>query len=145
MITAEVEPLGGFIGDAMAVPAFQGGSLLVYLVFIFAQDPVLGLAAVTLYPFQGWLIPRLQRRVNLLGKQRVRAMRGIADRIGDTVAGIREIHAHDATAWHRADIADRLGDVYDIRMEIYQRKFFIKFLNNFINQLTPFFFYAIGG
>lgn len=145
MITAEVEPLGGFIGDALAVPAFQGGSLLVYLAFIFVQDPVLGLAAVALYPFQGWLIPRLQRRVNQLGKQRVRAMRGLADRIDDTVAGVRETHIHAAGAWRRADIAGRLGDIYDIRMEIYQRKFFIKFLNNFINQLTPFFFYSIGG
>lgn len=145
MITAEVEPLGGFIGDAIALPAFQGGTLLVYLVFIFVQDPILGAAAVSLYPFQGWLIPRLQRRVNQLGKQRVRTMRQIADRVGETVAGIAEVHAHDASAWHKADVAGRLGDVYDIRFEIYQRKFFIKFLNNFINQLTPFLFYSIGG
>ena len=38
-----------------------------------------------------------------------------------------------------------MGAIYDIRFEIYRRKFFVKFLNNFINQLTPFFFYAIGG
>ncbi len=145
MITAEVEPLGGFIGDALAVPVFQGGTLLVYIAFIFMQDPILGGAAVALYPFQGWLIPRLQRTVNQLGKQRVRAMRQISDRIGETVSGVQEIHAHGTAAWHLADISHRLGDVYDIRFEIYQRKFFIKFLNNFINQLTPFFFYAIGG
>lgn len=145
MITAEVEPLGGFIGDAIAIPIFQGGTLLVYIAFIFIQDPVLGAAAVSLYPFQGWLIPRLQRKVNQLGKQRVRAMRQIADRIGETVSGIQEVHTHNTAAWHLADISHRLGDVYDIRFEIYQRKFFVKFLNNFINQLTPFFFYAIGG
>lgn len=145
MITAEVEPLGGFIGDAIALPVFQGGTLLVYIVFIFVQDPILGAASIALYPFQGWLIPRLQRKVNQLGKQRVRTMRQIADRIGETVAGIGEVHTHDTSAWHMADVANRLGDVYDIRFEIYQRKFFIKFLNNFINQLTPFFFYSIGG
>ena len=38
-----------------------------------------------------------------------------------------------------------LGTIYDIRFEIYRRKFFVKFLNNFIGQLTPFFFYSIGG
>jgi len=145
MITAEVEPLGGFIGDSIAIPVFQGGTLLVYIAFIFIQDPVLGAAAVSLYPFQGWLIPRLQRKVNQLGKQRVRAMRQIADRIGETVSGIQEVHTHDTAAWHLADVSHRLGDVYDIRFEIYQRKFFVKFLNNFINQLTPFFFYSIGG
>ena len=43
MITAETEPLGGFIGDAFALPAFQGGLLITYLVFIFNQDFFLGL------------------------------------------------------------------------------------------------------
>ena len=53
MIVAEVEPLGGFIGDAFSLPAFQGGTLLTYLVFIFVQDPVLGAAAISLYPAAG--------------------------------------------------------------------------------------------
>ena len=72
-------------------------------------------------------------------------MRQISDRIGESVSGMPEIHAHDTSAWHLADISHRYGDIYDIRFEIFQRKFFIKFLNNFINQLTPFFFYSIGG
>src|SRR3954466_8990957 len=64
MIIAELEPIGGFIGDAVALPAFQGGTLFTVLVFMFAQDWALGLAAVSFYPLQAWLIPRLQRRVN---------------------------------------------------------------------------------
>jgi ABC-type multidrug transport system fused ATPase/permease subunit len=145
MITAEVEPIGGFIGDAFALPAFQGGTLLTYIVFIFIQDPVLGAAAISLYPLQGYLIPKLQRKVNQLGKERVRNIRKLAERVGETVSGAHEIHAHDTANYHLADIADRLATNYDIRYEIYRRKFFIKFLNNFINQLTPFFFYSIGG
>lgn len=145
MITGEVEPLGGFIGDSFVLPIFQGGTLLVYIGFIFVQDPVLGAAAISLYPIQGYIIPRLQRRVNELGKQRVRTMRHLSDRIGELVSGIQEIHAYDTSNYHLADFAHRLGNIFDIRFEIYRRKFFIKFLNNFINQLTPFFFYAIGG
>ncbi|MDJ0950080.1 MAG: ABC transporter transmembrane domain-containing protein [Alphaproteobacteria bacterium] len=145
MITAEVEPVGGFIGDALALPAFQGGMLLVYLGFIFVQDPFLGLAAVALYPVQIVVIPKLQRHVNQLAKQRVRTVRMLSDRIGETVAGVGEIHANDASRLVRADIADRLGTIYNIRYKIFQRKFAIKFLNNFIAQLTPFFFYSIGG
>ena len=38
-----------------------------------------------------------------------------------------------------------MATTYELRYEIYNKKFFIKFLNNFLNQLTPFFFYAIGG
>lgn len=145
MITAEVEPIGGFVGDAFALPAYQGGTLLVYLVFIFVQDPYLGAAAISLYPLQGYLIPKLQKRVNQLGKERVRNVRALSDRIGETVSGIQEIHGHDTSNVHMADVSHRLGNIFEIRLSIYKRKFFIKFLNNFLNQLTPFFFYSIGG
>src|SRR6266851_277978 len=145
MITAEVEPLGGFIGDAFVLPLFQGGTLLTIIVFMFMQDPVLGTAAVALYPLQGYFIPKLQRKVNLLGKERVRTVRLVADRVGDSAAGITEIHANDAVRRQLANFAGLLGTIYDIRFEIYRRKFFVKFLNNFIAQLTPFFFYSIGG
>ena len=35
---------------------------------MFMQDPVLGLAAVALYPVQGYIIPKLQDKVNQLGR-----------------------------------------------------------------------------
>jgi ABC-type multidrug transport system fused ATPase/permease subunit len=112
---------------------------------MFIQDPVLGLAAVSLYPVQGYLIPKLQRKVNQLGKMRVRQIRQVADRIGESAAGIAEIHANDAVRLQLASYTQMMGRIYDIRFEVYQRKFFVKFLNNFLGQLTPFFFYAIGG
>lgn len=145
IVTAEVEPLGGFIGDAFALPVFQGGTLLVYLTFIFLQDPLLGLAAILLYPFQLYVIPKLQKQVNQLGKKRIKAVRKLSDRIGETVTGIKDIHANDTTKFERSDISYRLGNIYHIRYDIFRKKFFIKFLNNFLAQLTPFFFFSVGG
>ncbi len=145
MITAETEPLGGFIGDAFALPAFQGGLLLTYLSFIFVQDPVLGAASVVLYPVQIYLIPKLQKKVNALAKRRVQTVRKLADRVGESVLGITEIHANDTSNFEKARISEKLATIYSIRLEIYKRKFFIKFLNNFLGQVTPFFFYAVGG
>ena len=145
MVNAEVEPLGGFIGDAFALPAFQGGTLITILAFMFIQDWVMGVAAVILYPLQIYLIPKLQRQVNALGKRRVRQVRHLAERIAETVAGVRDIRAIDATQYERARFTRELGVVFNIRFEIYKKKFFIKFLNNFLAQLGPFFFYSIGG
>ena len=145
MATAEVEPLGGFIGDAFKLPIFQGGYLIVILAFLFVQNWYMALAAVALYPLQGYLIPKLQRRVNLLGKERVRLVRQLSDRIGETVGGVQEIHTHNTARRERADFSGRLGAIYDVRLQIYIWKFIVKFLNNSINQLGPFFFYAIGG
>jgi len=145
MITAEVEPLGGFIGDAFALPVHQGGLLITALIFIMAQDWKMGVAAIAFYPVQGWIIPKLQRTVNQLGKQRVQAVRKLSDRIGEAVTGAGDIHAHDTSAYELADFSSRLGRIFDIRYQIYRKKFFMKFLNNFLNQLTPFFFFSIGG
>ncbi len=145
MVTAECESLGGFIGDAFVTPAFQGGTLATIILFMFMQDPVLGAAAVALYPLQGYIIPKLQRRVNQLNKQRVRTIRQVADRVHETAAGLVDIQANDAVKLQLTGFAALLGHIYEIRFQIYKRKFFVKFLNNFIAQLTPFFFYSIGG
>ncbi len=145
MINAEVEPLGGFIGDSFSMPAFQGGTLLVIGGFLFYQQWELGLAAVMLYPFQFYFIPKLQRRVNMLAKHRVRLVRSLSERIGETVAGAQEVHIHNTARLELAEFSRRLSEVFETRYRIYLWKFVIKFINNTVNQLGPFFFYSIGG
>jgi putative ABC transport system ATP-binding protein len=39
----------------------------------------------------------------------------------------------------------RLGRIFHIRFELYQRKFTAKFLNNLLAQMTPFLIYLLGG
>ena len=145
MVTLETEPLGGFFGDALNLPSYQGGLLLTLMGFMFVQDWKLGLAAIALYPVQGWLIPKLQRQVNALGKERVKSVRRLNERIGEAVTGAHEVHANDTSQYELADYSTRLGKIFDIRYQIYKKKFFIKFVNNFLALLTPFFFYSIGG
>jgi putative ABC transport system ATP-binding protein len=115
------------------------------MLFIFVQEFWLGVAAVALYPMQVWLIPRLQRRINQLSKRRILMTRELSDRIGDVIGGAAEIRANDTARYELADASSRLGKIYGIRLNIYKRKFFVKFLNNFLAQITPFFFYAAGG
>ena len=145
MMTGELEPVGGFVGEAFALPISQGGTLLTILFFMFVQDPILGTAAIALYPLQGYLIPKMQRVIRRLGRERVRKVRRLSDRIAETIAARTEIRANDGAPYQLADISYRLGEIYDIRFEIYNRKFFVKFLNNLIGNLTPFFFFSIGG
>jgi len=145
MVTQEVEPLGGFFGDAVALPLYQGGILVTLLVFILMQDPLLGLAAVALFPLQGVLVPRLQKKVNQLAKQRVQNVRLMSYHLGETISGIAEIHTNDSGQYQLSRFSHRLGIIYEIRYEIFRRKFFIKFFNNFLAQFTPFLFYSLGG
>ena len=145
MVTSEAEPLGGIMGDMLSQPILQAGQMLTILVFLFAQSVWFGLAAIALIPLQAWLIPILQRQINLLNKSRIQAVRRLAADIGETAAGVSDIRTNGGLRYRMSLFSNRLGSLYDIRFEIYQKKFFMKFINNFINQLTPFFFYSVGG
>lgn len=144
-ILGEIEPLGGFIGEVISTPCFQGGLLCVYVTFIFVQDWMLGLAAISLYPFQAWLIPKLQSKIVRLNKQRAANTRLLADTIGESVNVMADVQTNDTARWHMAQVGGRLYENTVIRLQLFKRKFTIKFINNFLNQLTPFFFYSAGG
>jgi ABC-type multidrug transport system fused ATPase/permease subunit len=145
MVTSEAEPMGGLMGDAVAQPVFQAGQMLIILLFLFIQSPWFGLAGVALIPLQAYLIPMLQRQINLLNKARIKEVRALSSEIGETAAGITDLRTNGGWRFRLAKFTDRLGALFKIRFQIYQKKFFMKFLNNFITQLTPFFFYAVGG
>ncbi len=145
MIKDEVEPLGGFIGEAFITPLFLGGQALTAMFFILYQHWALGLIAIGVVGVQAYLIPKLRKRLLVLGRERQLTARALAGRIAETVDGAAEIHANATSNYERAEIAARLGRIFKIRFELYQRKFLIKFLNNFLSQVTPFLFYTVGG
>lgn len=145
MVTAESEPMGGLMGDAISQPVLQAGQMLTILTFLFLQSFWFGLAAVALIPLQAWLIPRLQKQINLLNKTRIQEVRVLAAAIGETAAGASALRVNGGRRFRMASITNQLGRLFEIRFEIYQKKFFMKFINNFISQLTPFFFFSAGG
>ena len=145
MIKDEVEPLGGFVGEALITPLYLGGQALTALVFILFQHIYLGMVAFGMVLVQAVIIPRMRRRLLVLSRQRQIAARQLAGRIAECVDGVVEIHAHDTSNYERAEFSSRLGKLFVIRFEHYQRKFLIKFLNNLLSQITPFLFYLVGG
>src|SRR5437879_3950575 len=145
MVKDEVEPLGGFIGEALITPLFLGGQALTAMAFILYQHWVLGLVALAVVGVQAFIIPKLRKRQLVLGRERQLTARALAGRIAECVEGAAEIHAHDTSNYERAEISARLGRIFRIRFELYQRKFMVKFLNNFLAQVTPFLFYTLGG
>lgn len=145
MIKDEVEPLGGFIGDAFVQPAFLGGQAITALIFIMIQSFWLGLVAGAVVLAQAFIIPRMRRVILELGRQRQLAARELAGKVGEVVEGALEVHAHDTSHYERAQITSRLGKIFLLRFEIYRRKFLVKFLNNTLAQITPFIFYSVGG
>lgn len=145
IIKDEVEPIGGFIGDALILPMFLGAQAATALIFIVIQSEWLGLMAGAMVGIQLIVIPRLRRKLLVLGRRRQLASRRFAGRIGEVFDGQEAVRMHDTADWERVEIGGRLYELFDIRYQIYKRKFIVKFLNNLLAQMTPFLFYAIGG
>jgi putative ABC transport system ATP-binding protein len=145
MIKDEVDPLGGFIGEAFATPAFLAGQALAALLFIMLQSWALGLVTLAILMVQTILIPKLRSRLRKLALQRQLTARDLSGRVSEIVDGAIDIRLNDSTNFERSDISDRLAKIFFIRFDFYQWKFLVKFINNFLAQFTPFVFYLGGG
>lgn len=145
MVGAETSPLGFFMSEAFTVPTVAAGTLFTILLFIFTQDWVMGFAAIALYPVQIYLIPKFQSRVNELERRQALAVRGMSDNVGNIVTNSAEMHGHDTSQFELAAFSKRLQGIFDLRVEIATARYTMNVLNQFLSQLTPFFFLSIGG
>lgn len=145
MIKDEVEPIGGFFGEAFITPAFLSTQALTALAFIIAQNLVMGLLTAAIIGVQSLIIPRLRREQLRLGRERQLASRKLAGRVAEMVDAAPMLHGFGLVPRHGAEIGDRLGHLFRIRVDLFRRKFSVKFLNNLLAQVTPFLFYTLGG
>ncbi|MDC0659795.1 ABC transporter ATP-binding protein [Leisingera sp. SS27] len=136
VLGAEVEPVGGFASELLAVPLLQGGTLATILLFMFVQDPILAAAALTVLPLQLIIVPRLQRQVNAVSRERIRAMRQLGVHLDQQM---RE--AGQGTL----PVSQGFRQLQQLRLQIHRLKFLAKAINNFLTALTPFLFYSLGG
>jgi ABC-type multidrug transport system fused ATPase/permease subunit len=134
IIGAEVEQLGGFVGEALAEPLVNGGMLLAILGYMFVVEPVLAGACLAFFVPQAVAVPAIQRVVNRFVERRI----GLLRDLGDQVAAPAD--QPDAQAAH-----DKLEAIYANRIRIYFWKFAGKSLVNFFNGLAPVAALIIGG
>ena len=145
IIKDEVDPLSDFIGDSFSAPLFLAGQALTGLGFLFLQSLWFGLLTLVIVGLQVLVIPRLRRKLIHLGRERQATARQMASRIGEIVQGANDLHLNDMSNHVRADFLERLGAILRIRLELYRRKFSVKFLNNLLMQFTSVLFYLLGG
>src|SRR5258706_6544321 len=102
MIKDEVEPLGGFIGEALITPLFLGGQALTAMVFIIYQHWALGLIALGVVAVQAVIIPKLRKRLLGLGRERQLTPRALAGGLPRCVSGAGGIPPHATPNHERA-------------------------------------------
>jgi putative ABC transport system ATP-binding protein len=145
MLLGEVEDLGGYFGLALSTPAFHGAMLVGTLGFMVWANPWMALVSMVMFPVQMIFIRRLQRRVTALSRERVRMVRGLSDRIQESVGGLQEIYANDTPAYESGRYRHQLQRIFRVRLNIYNLKYLIKWINNFLEKFGQFVLLLVGG
>ncbi len=146
MIKDEVEPLGGFVGESLIAPTFYTLEAFTAMFFIMYQHVYLGLIALGRGRGAGGDHPA--PAAPAAGAfARAPAQRAPARRPHRRSAPTAPSRSMPTTP--RTTSAPRFPRAWAASSasasSCYQRKFLIKFLNNFLSQLAPFLFYLVGG
>src|ERR1700719_4856426 len=127
MIVAEVEPIGGFVGESVSEPLLQTGIMLSVLSYLTHIDPWMALAAFGLFVPQLVFVPLLQAAVNRRTGARIQVLR----RLG--IAMIRGNSGADDESSRTDD--RRIEQAFELDMGIFKLKFSMYFLMNICNHL----------
>ena len=133
MIVAEVEPIGGFIGECVSEPLLQGGILLSVLAYLIHLDPWMALGAFALFVPQFFFVPLMQAAVNWRAGARIRILRQLGIDVID-----------QANGHFRAD-EQCIDRVFVLDMGIFRFKFAMNFLMNLCSHLQIISALLIGG
>jgi ABC-type multidrug transport system fused ATPase/permease subunit len=137
MIVAEVEPIGGFVGESVSEPLLQVGIMLSVLSYLIHIDPWMALAAFGLFLPQFVFVPLLQAAVNQRAGARIQVLRQLG------IAMIaRNGGADDVSS--RADDR-RIEQAFALDMGIFKLKFTMNFLMNICNHLQIISALLVGG
>ena len=130
IIGAEMDKLGGFVGEGLSQPVVNAGMLVAIMAYMLSVEPLVALLGAALLIPQALLVPVAQSRINRLIEQRLAVMRDMSDAIGGQ---------DNETASGRA------GDLYGNRIRTFVIKFAMKGLINLMNGLAPLGVLILGG
>jgi ABC-type bacteriocin/lantibiotic exporter with double-glycine peptidase domain len=133
IVTAEVERVGGFFGEALSEPVLQLGIFVSILGYMLVVEPMIALVSLVFFVPQLIFVPLLQRLVNRRARRKVELVREVGELIVETPAA------------RNSDYEDRLQRIYRVRLQYYALKFLIKFLNNLLTHLAPLAVLMVGG
>jgi ABC-type multidrug transport system fused ATPase/permease subunit len=131
MIVAEVEPIGGFVGESVSEPLLQVGIISSVLAYLIHIDPWMALAAFGLFVPQLVFVPLLQSAVNRRTGARIQVLRRL---------GISMIDRSDG-----ADDDRRIDQAFALDMGIFKLKFTMNFLMNICTHLQIVSALLVGG
>lgn len=133
IVGAEVEKLGGFVGEALSGACANAVILLGVAVYMFIVEPKIAVFALAFLIPQVILTPIIQKKLNALIEARVKLLRALGDNVSDM-----KVSEKDAHFW-------TLDQIYSNRMRYFLLKFAMKAAMNLLNALGPMTVLLFGG
>lgn len=137
IIGAEVDRLGGFVGEGLSQPVVNGGMLIAMGGYMLVVEPLVALISLGFILPQIVLLPLLQRRINRLMERRVVLLRGFGDQLTGLPASEQD--------FRHSDMPGSLDDIYDNRLRTYLWKFGQKAVMNLLSAVAPLSVLLVGG
>ena len=138
IIGAEIEQVGGFVGEAFAAPVVNGGILVAIFGYMLIVEPIIAGISILFFIPQIFTLPLIQRYINRLTKRRITMLRELGDLVADDAdegSDDRSEEDHQAV----------LKAIYRNRIRIYILKFAGKALVNLMSALAPLSALVVGG
>src|SRR6516162_4818095 len=139
-ISSQAEAVGKFVGDCISTPIVQAGTLLSVLSYMLYTEPRLGGVVLFIAVPQLFVVPMIQRRINVHVRERSHTL----------------VHAGDLMvepALRQASSAGSLGiqiskafeTIYLARLTVFKLKFGLKFLISALQSTAVFVLLFAGG
>ena len=137
IIGAEIDRLGGFVGEGLSQPVVNGGMLLAMGGYMLYVEPLVAAISLVFIVPQIILMPLLQARINRLMERRVGMLRSLGDQVTE-LPGSEDDFRHSG-------LPLSLDRIYDNRMRIFLWKFGQKALMNLLSAVAPLSVLLVGG
>jgi ABC-type bacteriocin/lantibiotic exporter with double-glycine peptidase domain len=144
-ITGELNAIGAFLGQALAVPLTSILTYVVVFSYMFSLSHMLTLITIAVYPFELIVIPLLQKKFNAWNQKRITTVREMSDTVNEAINGIVEIQSYNRYQFEKSRIGLLIAKLYRITITLNIYKFGIKFSGNFFQALGPFLLFLVGG
>ncbi len=137
VIGAEVDKLGGFVGEGLSQPVVNVVMLLATVGFMMTVEPQVAVVSLAFLLPQVIAVPYVQRYINKLVEKRVSLLRDLGDALVEL--------PKDDSSLEQGGIIGQLDATYANHMQMFLFKFGLKVLINLLNALAPLSVLVVGG
>ena len=138
-ISSQAEAVGKFVGDCISTPIVQAGTLLSVLSYMLYTEPRLGVVVLFIAIPQLFLVPIIQRRLNVHVRERSHTLARTGDLMVDPALNV------EPSGSLASEISKGFEIIYLARLAVFKLKFGLKFVISALKSVAVFVLLFFGG